>query len=43
MAGKRDFKGVWIPKEIWLSLDLTLVEKCLLEVDPIPDTVIQHI
>jgi len=29
MGGKRDFKGVWIPKEIWLSEDLSLVEKCL--------------
>lgn len=30
----RDFKGVWIPKEIWLNPDLTLVEKCLLvEID----------
>lgn len=27
---KRDFKGVWIPKEIWLSSDLSLHEKCLL-------------
>ncbi len=27
--GLRDFKGVWIPKEIWLSLDLSLSEKCL--------------
>lgn len=24
---KRDFKGIWIPKEIWLSKDLTLQEK----------------
>jgi len=23
----RDFKGIWIPKEIWLSTDLTLQEK----------------
>jgi hypothetical protein len=23
----RDFKGIWIPKEIWLSKDLTLQEK----------------
>ncbi len=27
--GIRDFKGVWIPKEIWLSQDLSLSEKCL--------------
>jgi len=26
---KRDFKGVWIPKEIWLSPDLSLYEKAL--------------
>nr|DAU40925.1 MAG TPA: helix-turn-helix domain protein [Bacteriophage sp.] len=26
---KRDFKGVWIPKEIWLAGDLTLTEKAL--------------
>lgn len=26
---KRDFKGVWIPKEIWLAKDLTLTEKAL--------------
>jgi hypothetical protein len=26
---KRDFKGVWIPKEIWLSKDLSLFEKVL--------------
>lgn len=26
---KRDFKGVWIPKEIWLAEDLTLTEKAL--------------
>ncbi len=25
----RDFKGVWIPKEIWLSDTLSLVEKAL--------------
>jgi len=24
---KRDFKGIWIPKEIWLSEDLTMQEK----------------
>lgn len=30
----RDFKGIWIPKEIWLNEKLTLREKCLLvEVD----------
>jgi len=31
---KRDFKGVWIPKEIWLSPKLTLQEKVfLVEID----------
>lgn len=30
----RDFKGVWIPKEIWLSEELNIQEKCLLvEID----------
>ena len=27
---KRDFKGIWIPKEIWLDHDLNPTEKCLL-------------
>src|SRR5947208_3260671 len=26
---QRDFKGVWIPKEIWLSDQLSLMEKVL--------------
>lgn len=26
----RDFKGVWIPKEIWLSTELTMLEKVIL-------------
>ena len=31
---ERDFKGIWIPKEIWLSKDLTLQEKVfLVEID----------
>lgn len=31
---ERAFKGIWIPKEIWLSKDLTILEKILLvEVD----------
>ena len=31
---KRSFKGVWIPKEIWLNKDLTLIEKIfLVEID----------
>lgn len=29
-AYKRDFKGVWIPKEIWLNKDLSLQEKVFL-------------
>ena len=27
MAYERDFKGIWIPKEIWLTEDLTMQEK----------------
>jgi hypothetical protein len=27
---KRDFKGIWIPKEIWLNENLTLQEKVFL-------------
>lgn len=31
---KRDFKGIWIPAEIWLSRDLSVMEKLfLLEID----------
>jgi len=26
---KRDFKGIWIPKEVWMSQDLSLMEKVL--------------
>ena len=26
---ERDFKGVWIPREIWLSEELSLMEKIL--------------
>ena len=34
MSENRDFKGVWIPKEVWLNDKLSLVEKCLLvEID----------
>lgn len=30
----RDFKGIWIPKEIWLNRDLTVMEKLfLVEID----------
>ena len=28
-AAKRDFKGVWIPKEIWLSRELSAMEKLI--------------
>ena len=31
---KRNFKGVWIPKEVWLNKDLTVMEKLfLVEID----------
>lgn len=31
---EREFKGVWIPKEVWLNKDLSLTEKALLaEID----------
>lgn len=31
---ERDFKGVWIPKKIWLNKDLTMLEKVILiEID----------
>lgn len=34
MEQERDFKGIWIPKEIWLSNELTLQEKVILvEID----------
>lgn len=30
----RDFKGVWIPKDIWLNTDLTMLEKVIfIEID----------
>lgn len=29
MLAERDFKGVWIPKEIWLDKNLTLLEKAI--------------
>ena len=31
---ERDFKGIWIPKEVWISKDLTMQEKIfLVEID----------
>jgi|TARA_R110000744_G_scaffold5909_1_gene20852 hypothetical protein len=34
VAQERDFKGIWIPREVWLSTDLTLIEKLfLVEID----------
>ena len=34
MSTNRDFKGVWIPKEIWLNEELTLLEKVIfVEID----------
>ena len=34
MSANRDFKGIWIPKEIWLSKDLTPLQKLFLaEID----------
>ena len=29
MELNRDFKGMWIPKEIWLNKELTILERCL--------------
>ena len=29
---QRDFKGVWIPKEIWCQNDLNITEKIVLSV-----------
>ena len=34
MAMNRDFKGIWIPKELWLDKELSLQEKIfLIEID----------
>jgi len=34
----RDFKGIWIPKELWLNNDLTITERCVLaEIDSLDD------
>lgn len=38
MEEKRQFKGVWIPGEVWLDNNLTLIEKCILtEIDSLED------
>lgn len=35
---KRDFKGIWIPKEIWLNRELNVLEKTILvEIDSLDD------
>ena len=32
---ERDLKGVWIPKDIWLNKELSILEKLLItEIDP---------
>jgi len=37
---KRNFKGIWIPREIWLSTELNLQEKVfLIEIDSLQDDV----
>lgn len=34
LKSNRDFKGIWIPKEIWFNSELTAIEKVLLaEID----------
>jgi len=39
MKENRDFKGVWIPKEIWLNKDLSIIEKVLLvEIDSLDNS-----
>ena len=39
MKENRDFKGVWIPKEVWLNKDLSIIEKCLLvEIDSLDNS-----
>ncbi|GMQ64189.1 helix-turn-helix domain-containing protein [Vallitalea maricola] len=36
---ERDFKGIWIPKEIWLSSDLTMQERIfLVEIDSLDNS-----
>jgi hypothetical protein len=39
MKENRDFKGVWIPKEVWLNKNLSIIEKCLLvEIDSLDNS-----
>jgi len=39
MKENRDFKGVWIPKEIWVNTDLSIIEKVLLvEIDSLDNS-----
>jgi hypothetical protein len=39
MKENRDFKGVWIPKEIWLNTNLSILEKVLLvEIDSLDNS-----
>jgi len=34
MEEKREFKGIWIPKDIWVSVELSVTEKVFLaEID----------
>lgn len=36
---ERDFKGVWIPKDIWLNKELSILEKCLItEIDSLDNS-----
>ena len=36
---QRDFKGIWIPKEVWLAEDLTVMEKLfLVEIDSLDNS-----
>jgi hypothetical protein len=39
MKENRDFKGIWIPKEIWLNTELSIIEKVLLvEIDSLDNS-----
>lgn len=40
---KRDFKGIWIPKEVYLNTDLTWTEKiCLVEINSLDNDSNKH-